>query len=65
MVSEKSVNSSKNLLALMQGAGRSIVDKTATADSFTKHTEEIISTGYDGDIHSDFSRFLCNNFSLA
>ncbi len=65
MVAEKSVNSSKNLLALMQGAGRSIVDKTATADSFTKHTEEIISTGYDGHIHSDFSRFLCNNFSLA
>ena len=53
------------LLPLMQKSGRLIADDATTTVSFAKHIQEIISLGYDGDIHSNFSKFICQNYYLA
>ena len=61
----KNILLAKKLLPLMQKSGRLIADDITTTNSFAKHIQEIISLGYDGDIHSNFSKFICQNYSLA
>ncbi len=63
MSKEKNFTWAKNLLALMRSAGESIISNKATTSSFAKHIREISIAGYDADIHSHFSKFLCENFS--
>ncbi len=64
-MSQRNITLAKKLLPLMQKSGKLIADDITTTNSFAKYIQEIISLGYDGDIHSNFSKFICHNYYLA